>query len=235
MKTDAIIQGALTLESLLAAAVFEQTGKMREDALNLVPIERTTDHGFWLASSVFYGGKVTRDTTSIIRRRRRDETGPDFYAANTTVRKKSDPYAIEQSREDFKALMHEYPTVHAEKLAWFAQGDAEQCRLMLESLTFIGKRRGQGFGEISSVAVTTVDEHPLLDACGMVRRPIPVTQLHCISGAAAQDKQRLAYVATAHPFWLADATLCAIPPETDLRQITTKIQAAATDDDGFFE
>lgn len=235
MKTEAIIRGALTLESLLAAAVFEQTGKMREDALDLVPIERTTDHGFWLASSVFYGGKVTHDNTSIIRRRRRDETGPDFYDANTNVRKNSDPYAVEQGRDDLKALMHEYPTVHAEKLVWFARGAAEQCRRMLESLTFIGKRRGQGFGEISSVAVTTVDEHPLLDACGMVRRPIPVTQLSLISGAAAQDKQRLAYAATAHPFWGSDAALCAIPPEADLRQIITKIQATATDDDGFFE
>ena len=114
MKSAAIIQGWLPLESLLAAAVFERTGKMREDALALVPLDSrmltgdvTPDARLWLASGANLLGHVTTAEETIIRRRRREETGPEFYTANPRART-TDPFAIEQRSYDFKALLS-YP------------------------------------------------------------------------------------------------------------------------------
>ena len=58
MKTPAIIQGNLTLESLLAACVFEETGKMADEALALVPIAYldTPEGRIYEATSVMFDG-----------------------------------------------------------------------------------------------------------------------------------------------------------------------------------
>lgn len=212
LKSAAIIQGALTLESLLAAAVNEATGRIRDEALSEVPIDTIDAAGsrLWMASGVFFGGSVRRASATIVRKRRFTEIGPDFYEPNARARK-LDPYRIDQSEGDYKALMNAYPTVKADRLVWFARGDAQACAQLLRSLMWIGKRRGQGFGEIGPVEVHEVDESPLVDAHGMVRRPVPVDQLDHVPGAAPLQAQRLARVPFEHPTWAHPPVLCAVP------------------------
>lgn len=217
LKTPAIIQGHLTLESLLAAAVYERTGLMRDEALAKVPLT-SINHGddkIWMASSVFLEGGVRRDRTTIIRRRTRDEMGPDFYEPNMRARK-VDPFFVDQSKGDFKALLNTYPTYAADQLVWYFEGVSSQCAELIASLAFIGKRRGQGFGEIGDVLVRAVDENPIVDANGIVRRPIPVHLLPLIQGSAPKDRQKVLFTVAQHPFYGHKPVLCAVPPSNVL-------------------
>lgn len=217
MKSAAIIQGPLTLESLLAAAVNEATGRIRDEALANVPID-TIDAGgtrLWMASGVFFAGAVRRTSEIIIRRRHFTEIGPDFYEPNARARKR-DPYEIDQTNGNYKALMNTYPAIQANRLVWFARGDAQACAELVSSLMWIGKRRGQGFGEIDKVQVQEVNENPLVDAHGMVRRPIPADLLAQVPGAAPAQAQRLARVPCQHPTWAHPPVLCAVPQSLEL-------------------
>ena len=235
LKTPAIIQGHLTLESLLAAAVYERTGLMREGALEKVPVS-FIQHGedkVWLASSAFLEGCVRRDRTTIIRRRTRNEMGPGFYEPNLRARK-VDPFFVDQSQGDFKALLNTYPTYEAERLVWYFVGEAEQCADMVGSLMFIGKRRGQGFGEIGDVQIREVDENPIVDAMGMVRRPIPVHLLDLIEGAAPLNTQTVLFTVAQHPAYGHQPVQCAVPPSNVLKFVLAE-SGEGGQQEAFFE
>lgn len=238
LASPAIIQGSLTLESLLAAAVFERTGKMRNEALSEVPLTSRQigddpDARLWLASAVHHLGHVTMGEEAILRRRRRDETGPDFYTANLRA-KKSCPYAIEQGRDDYKALLNPYTTTHCEALVWLGHGDAQQCANLLESLTFIGKRRGQGFGQIAEVCVRSFASDPVLWPNGLVRRPIPSAWLALIEGAAPIGQQQKAYISVKHPSWAHRPELCAVPASCQITESDLDITPASTSQEELF-
>lgn len=213
LKSPAIIQGPLTLESLLAASIYESTGLMREDALSCVPIESVNINNkiIWQASAVIFNGYVRNGRTTIIRRIRQTEIGPEFFEPNARARK-TDPWALNQASGDYKALMNTYPTIQADSLVWYAIGEAEVCAQMVRDLMFIGKRRNQGFGEIEYVEVSKTTENPILDCSGMVRRPLNVNLLPYLKDAQPQEKQLLAYVPDKHPTWANSPILCAVPP-----------------------
>lgn len=237
LASPAIIQGSFTLEGLLAAAVFERTGKMRDDALARVPLtsKQPNDEAgarLWLASAVHYLGHVAIAEETILRRRRRDETGPDFYLGNPRARKTC-PFAIEQSRDDYKALLNSYSSTYCEALVWFGHGDAQQCADLIESLAFIGKRRGQGFGQISEVSVRQFAADPVIRPDGMVRRPIPASWLAMLEGAAPIERQRQAFVSAHHPVWAHPAELCAVPGSCEITEADITM-ASAPEDEPFF-
>lgn len=214
LKSSAIIQGPLTLESLCAASVFESTGLMREEALALVPIASEMVNGFrvWQASSVCFEGHIRRGIEVIPRRLRRSEIGPEFFDGNSRVRK-GDPWGVEQGKGNYKALLNSYPTIQAERLVWVASGDAHACAEMIRDLMFIGKRRGQGFGQISSVSLMPSLEHPVIDINGFVRRPIPVEMLSYLTAAKPESEQKIAFVPVSHPTWASPAIRCAVANE----------------------
>lgn len=217
LRCPAILQGFNTLESLLAAAVHEQTGAIREEALAQVPIARDGD--VWQASAVFFEGFYGYGDQTTIRRRRNSETGPDYYEGRGREGKKGQ-WFLDQGTGAYKALLNAYRTPLCRRLVWFADGDADACERLLYSLQSIGKRRGQGFGEIDDVIAFETNESPLVDSRGLVLRPIPLEMLTGVAGAAHQDKQTCDLVAWRHPFWDDGArTICAVPGTQNLDHI----------------
>lgn len=210
LATPVILQGYLTLESLLAAAVYQETGEMQDAALSKVPIESSpTPAGqLWHASSFFYGSPPRFTPHTIIRRRRRDEIGAAFYDPNPRMRK--DPYGITQGAGDYKALLNEYRSTIVESLVWYATGDAQKCIDLALALGAIGKRRGEGFGEIAGVSVQATQANPLVADNGTVMRPIPESMLAFLPGATSL--QRFENVVDRHPGWLHNPVKCAVPP-----------------------
>lgn len=211
MKTPAIIQGDLTLESLLAACVYEQTGLMREDALAEVPLAKleTPEGAIWQASAVMFSGRVKLSEHIVVRGRHFSETGDEFYAANARARK--DPWAVSQNSGDYKRLMNAYPVHEVERLVWYATGDMLACQTLLSTLKWVGKRHASGFGEIAQIDATPWSGNPLLDDNGMVRRPIAIRKLPHLEGAVPSEQQRVINCVDNHPSWAHPAELCAAP------------------------
>jgi CRISPR type IV-associated protein Csf3 len=214
MKTPAIIQGDLTLESLLAACVHDESGKMRDEALEDVPIASyaADEDRIWMASSVMFGGRVKIDDHIVVRGRHFSETGPDFYEAIPGARK--DAWAIpgSQTNGQYIRLMNQYPVVEVSELIWLAKGDMARCKELLSTQGWIGKRRGSGFGEVSQITVSSWEGDVLVDKQGKVRRPVAIRKLHHIPGALGKDQQRVISAVDKHPMWLHEPELCAVPP-----------------------
>lgn len=210
LKTPAILRGYITLESLLAAAVNERTGLMRDEALAQVPITSalTPEGVLWSASAFFFGSIPKVISHTVVRRRRRDEIGPDFFDGNP--RSKKNPFFVEQSRDDFCALLNIYRAFQVESLVWYAHGDAGECARLLSSLISIGKRRGEGFGQLGNVSVTAVSHGPLTFEDGTVTRPIPLKMMPYLETNVATT-QRIETTSSVHPVWLNNACECAVP------------------------
>lgn len=212
MKSPAILQGHLTLESLLAACVFQETGKMRGEALDLVPIERveTPAGRLWLASAAMVDGRMKVTEHTVVRGRHFSEMGPRYYDPNPRAR--IDQYACEQDKGDFKRLMNAYPLIEASRLVWYAKGDPAEILRLLHTQPWIGKRRGSGWGEVADYQCLAWEGNPLVDSNGMVRRPLSLEKLKHVPGALPSDRQRVIFTTDEHPSWAAKHCLCAVPP-----------------------
>lgn len=212
IKSPAIIHGELTLESLLAACVHDESGEIRDEALAKVPIDQlsTPDGPIWLASSVMFSGVAKTQKESVIRGRHFSEMGPDFYEPNP--RSRIDGWAVDQQRGDNMRIVNTYTSVQVQSLVWYAQGDMEEACRLLSTQICIGKRRGSGFGEVAQVTASRMTCNPLVDNEGKVRRPVALRKLQHLQRAAPIEQQRVINAAENHPAWLQERELCAMPP-----------------------
>lgn len=229
-----VLDGPLLLEGLCAAAVYGRTGLMRDSAMANVPIAVAAIAGLMtpLASSYFFDGLVTAGRHTVVRRRRRDEVGPEFYDGAPRARGK-DPWEVEQSTGDYLALLRRYQAFDATTVSWVGVGDGEAVADLVRSLHFIGKRRGQGCGQIAAVAYSSVSASalfPLLHADGAVARPLPVAVAQALDVACSPSNARLAQCATEHPAWAHRPTLCVMPDP-----MRRRADEPATADGAFFE
>lgn len=71
------------------------------------------------------------------------------YSGNFTKAKKS----IKENEGPFRKLFTERLAIKANKIIFFAHGDAERLKFYLNSLTGIGRSAKAGFGEIAKVTV----------------------------------------------------------------------------------
>jgi len=230
--------GSLCLESVLSAAVYEQTGKFGDDAMPHVPLVFSDHAGvrIYHASSILFAKPVFYSKETIIRRRRREEIGPDYYSGKkvraSKKPSKTNPWSCEQGNGDYKALMNDYRVVNARSVGWFAESeDPEKVADMIMSLSWIGKRRGQGFGQIDAVLVReTKESSALFDVSGMPRRAIPVDAYLELSGGNGLDGVPVAMSRNYAPSaWSREPLLCAVPSECE---IEVEDMLAVIDEDG---
>jgi CRISPR type IV-associated protein Csf3 len=51
-------------------------------------------------------------------------------------------------RREFGAVMNSYGVVTAPSVTWYAEGNADEIERLLSDVSFIGKRRASGFGQV---------------------------------------------------------------------------------------
>jgi len=69
------------------------------------------------------------------------------------------------------------PVIQAESLVFFVDGNKEEIEKLLQNLHFIGKKRGIGYGQISSISVDVINEdYSLIDSEGYPSRVIPLSE-----------------------------------------------------------
>ena len=165
MRSPFIRVGYMTLDGLLAAIRFEETGAIEVAHADL-PLANTD--GLWHASGAIFEPMDKARVVFIAGFRPSHSIDPDLIKKNTQgqLHKKFDT--------SLTNVMNTYPMVTAPVITWYAEGDGERIRQMLEPVQFIGKRRSSGFGEVKQWVVEPDDLDGLVGPFGEPLRPVPV-------------------------------------------------------------
>ena len=165
MRSPFICVGYMTLDGLLAALLFDETGDI-EAAHTTLPLANTA--GLWHASGAIFEPIDKGRAVFIAGFRPGHSIDPDLIKKNKhgQLHKKFDT--------SLTNVMNSYPAITAPDITWYAEGDGDQIRQMLEPVKFIGKRRASGFGEVRQWLVEPDELDGVVGPFGEPLRPVPV-------------------------------------------------------------
>lgn len=161
--------GYMTLDALLAAILFDQ-GLTVEQAHNQIPL-RNTD-GLWHGSAAIYESVEVGRQAFVANLRANHDLDPSLLARNKkgAIHTK---ISLKRQRE-FGAVMNGYRYVTTSSVAWYGEGNVKGVRRLIETVSFIGKRRANGFGEIQSFEIEESDSDGVVGLTGEPLRPVPI-------------------------------------------------------------
>lgn len=170
--------GYLTLDALLAAVLFERSGDV-DAAHEAVPLARSG--GLFHASAAILEPWDSRPVSFVANLRADHALDPNLLLKNKRgkVHRKID----RQRRKRFGLVMNSYAAVAAPEAVWYAEGDAEAARRLLEGVGFIGKRRASGFGEVSRWSFEESELDGVTGPFGEPLRPVPEEMFSGDTGA----------------------------------------------------
>jgi hypothetical protein len=170
MKTPFITGGGyMTFDALLAGILFDQLQDV-EAAHSSVPI-RCTD-GLFHASAAMYE-PLDQSRVAFVANMRADHS----LDADLFPRKKNGASYRKVGRlrrRDFGAVMNSYDSVQVESLEWHVEGDNEEIFKLINPISFIGKRRASGFGEVDRWSIEPSELDGLTGFLDEPMRPIPI-------------------------------------------------------------
>ena len=191
----------MTLDALLAGILFDQLQDV-EAAHSSVPIQCTD--GLFHASAAMYETLDESRVAFVANLRADHSLDSDLFP------KKADGNMYRKMgrmrRRDFGAVMNSYDCKFVESIEWHAEGDSDEIMRIVESTSFIGKRRASGFGE---VAHWTIEPSELDGLTGYVDEPLRPIPTERFTG----DKDSLKVDAAWRPaYWdPANRALCYAP------------------------
>jgi hypothetical protein len=195
--------GYMTLDALLAALIFEQSGDL-EKAHADIPLKNT--NGLWHASAAIIEKIDTEKKGFVANLHAGHDLDLDLVLKNKNgnVHK-----AIGLTRRrDYGAVFNSYRMFTATEITWYANGDREQIQLLLSEVEFIGKRRASGFGQVSNLIIEESDIDGVSGLFGEPLRPVPVDMFNGDKSSLRADAAwRPAYW---HPL---NRTVCYVPAQ----------------------
>ena len=156
--------GYLTLDGLLGALLFDQLNDV-EAAHAAIPVRQTS--GLFHASAAIMEPIDKGRVAFIASLRPTHDIDPDLIFKNKRG---------ELHRKFDSALtnvMNGYRSLTAPTLTWYAEGDADHIRKLLEPVQFIGKRRASGFGRVTHWEFEPDELDGIEGPFGEPLRPIP--------------------------------------------------------------
>lgn len=192
----------VTLDALLAALIFERTGSVSAAHEN-IPL--SCHEGLWHASSAFFEDGTPLKVTFTASLRAGHDLEPSLIA--TSPRTGQLPRLSEKRTREFGNVQNDVRGVAATAVWWFAEGDTEAVRELLEGLRFVGKKNAHGYGEIAILQIEQQEgTDGILGPQSMPLRPVPA-DLFRGNGAAVQ-----AEAAWRPPYWRVESrTRCFVP------------------------
>jgi len=169
MKGPVIIGGGyMTLDAILGAILFDQLGSP-EEAHDAIPIERQA--GLFKASAAMLEPTSNQNVAFVANLRAAHSLNPDLLKKN----KAGGVHAKVglTRRRSFGAVLNNYTSFDVPEITWYAKGDGGAISDLLSDLTFIGKRRGSGFGEVKSWSVEPGSLDGVVGHFGEPLRPVP--------------------------------------------------------------
>lgn len=198
-----------TLDGLLSAAVFKETGLMGEDTIAHIPLERG-EGGIFKASCMFVQGIYTHEVVGrIMGLRSTADLDISLFPPNSKAGTRY--LAVDTVRGAYKANMTNYPGINARTVCFFAVGDPDRVVEMIENnILGIGKRSNAGAGQIASVYWEPVAEDwSWITPGGKPARPLPLPIWKMIS--ASRDVP-ISQVTVQIPYWDVEKTVEAVHP-----------------------
>ncbi|MBF6615505.1 MAG: hypothetical protein ITG07_02145 [Candidimonas sp.] len=198
-----------TLDGLLSAAVFKETGLMGKDTIAHIPLARG-EGGIFKASCMFVQGIFTHEKIGFIMGLRgRDDVSADLFSPNN---KAGTRYLhVDTARGPHKANMSSYEGINARTVVFYAVGDPERTVQMIENnFIGLGKRSSHGAGQIASVYWEPVAEDwSWITPSGKPARPLPLPIWKTIS---ASRNVPISNVTVQVPYWDVDKAVEAVHP-----------------------
>ncbi len=187
-----------TLDGLLSAAVFKETGLMDKDTFTHIPLERG-EGGIFKASCMFVHGIFTHEVVGrVMGLRGRSDLDEVLFSPNSKAGTRY--LAVDTARGPYKSNMSNYQGVNARTVVFFGVGDPERVVQLIENnIIGIGKRSNAGAGQISSVHWEPVTEDwSWVTPGGKPARPLPLAIWNKIS--ASRDVP-ISQVTVQIPYW----------------------------------
>lgn len=191
-------QGYMTLDALLAALIFDQTQDV-DLAHSSIPL--MCSNGLFHASGAITEGDKGR-VAFIASLRPGHSIDPDLILKN----KKGELHR--KFDTSLTNVLNSYSTINSPFVTWYAEGDADKVESLISPVSFIGKRRASGFGEVRYWSIEEDDLDGVYGSFGQPLRPIPD---HLFKG----DKDQAVVVDAAwHPaYWdPLNRARCFAPP-----------------------
>lgn len=160
--------GYMTLDGLLAAILFDESGDV-EHAHSSIPLKNTD--GLWHGSAAIYEPQSMGKQVFVANLRAMHDLEIDLVARNA-VGKTHKSLGLSR-RRDFGAVLNSYQTITTEIITWYGEGDIAKIKDLMSTISFIGKRRANGFGEIESIDIKESDLDGVLGYINEPLRPIP--------------------------------------------------------------
>lgn len=207
LSSSVIATGRLTLDSILAALIYRDTGDI-EKAHRDIPLANTD--GVWHGSQAFFNFAPIK---SISMKRSllpgEIEEGKFYFESKTKY-----PYFINQKNLDdrqanWRAEVDSYQVIEATEAVWFGRGKTEQVKQLLTNLHYIGKKGNQGFGQVNNVDILESDDDYSLVYNGQPARPIPTDVWNRLEQRTDHSLIRLE--AFKPPYFEAENVECVIP------------------------
>ena len=170
MKTPFITGGGyMTFDALLAGILFDQLQDV-EAAHSSVPVKCTD--GLFHASAAMYEPLDQSRVAFVANMRAEHSLDADLFPRkkNGAIHKKIGRHR----RRDFGMVMNSYDSVQVESLEWHVEGDNEEIFKLINPISFIGKRRASGFGEVDRWSIEPSELDGLTGFLDEPMRPIPI-------------------------------------------------------------
>ena len=178
-----IFQGHMTFDAILGAVLFEGCGDVAAAHL-AIPIHCVDD--LYHASSVVIEPQDHGSVSFAGSLRAQHDLHPDLLLKSRDGTKVHRAMGYKR-RRDFGNVLSSYKTVTTPTAHWYCTGDEDRIARLLPRLRFIGKKRAQGFGEVSGWEIENSELGGLIDAEGNPLRPIPVNRFNGRSDLFAVD------------------------------------------------
>lgn len=170
MKTPFITGGGyMTFDALLAGILFDELQDV-EAAHSSVPIKCT--NGLFHASAAMYEPLGHSRVAFVANMRADHSLDADLFPRKkngSTYRKLN-----RLTRQGFGPVMNSYDSMQVESLEWYVEGDSEEIFKLINPISFIGKRRASGFGEVNHWSIESSELDGLTGFLDEPLRPIPV-------------------------------------------------------------
>ena len=160
--------GYMTLDGLLAALLFDELQDV-EAAHAAIPV-RQTDGLFHASAAIM---EASRGHVSFIAALR-----PDHSLDPALILKNKHGQLHRKFDTSLTNVMNSYALLTAPTMTWYAEGDVDHIRKLLEPVQFIGKRRASGFGRVARWEFEPDDLDGIEGPFGEPLRPVPVAMFN---------------------------------------------------------
>lgn len=181
LATPFFISYPMTLDGLLSAAVFRETGLKGEDTTPHIPLEQG-EMGIFRGSALFLPSRHGRAPVSRVMSLKCES---DLSTQAFKPNKRGGVYGpVDQERGPFKANLDSYSGFEAHEAYFWGAGDVDRVvQLISDHIPGIGKRTNGGAGEIVAVLAEEIeDDFSWVTVHNKPARPLPADLWKTIQG-----------------------------------------------------